>query len=765
MNTRRAFHDSLYLCMFLACAALAWSEVSFLPEIPVIALFTGALLFVAWRIEGRWELSLAAANYVGAGVGAALTLWITWQFIRPSEGLLNALPFPTSLLPYLGPVVMVLIPAKLFRSKHDGDYWTMYGLAVIAVALGCAMAGDALFGIVLAAWVVSFVWSLILFQYDQRMRESHHTPGEAAPSRRPPMVQAVRWSSGLAVVSLALFLLSPRPANSRFEFYRTMRMETGISGDSQVDLTRTGALNINREVAFTVYAEDDKNAPKADLSPETRWRTQPLQRYDNGRWDTEVGSSLNLRDKTTDPAKVAPERGNPGSPAAAPLAKLPYPGAGQFFLTYRLQYRSLRVSPTADPVWWTPRQPPPLVSVLPDRLVPWQQMMDGRFASMVQNLRQEVVYAQVMPAEMLDGPDVGPPMALDGRPIGDPLVRMPPLPELRKYAKTLFARLVEQGRIPARVAREVDPLSGAPLPAHHETIARAFENHLANSGEFSYTLDLKRSARRMDPAEDFLINTKSGHCERFASALTLMLRAMGVPAQLVMGFRGCENLGEGNYEVRQYHAHAWVETLVKRGERWHWVSYDPTPSAGGADEDGNLLSSVSRNSESFFQRFILSYNSESRQKTFTAVVDWATGLPDRVASGEVLWPVYLLLALLAVLVALFLRVSRHRKAPGLSPTGAGLLYRSPAYSRLFAALNAAGFLPATPGTTPAEFARHVRGLWSADAALAPVAGLPARVVDVCYRETYAGRAPDEAEAAGLEADLRAIEGALATRAG
>jgi len=765
MNTRRAFHDSLYLCMLLASAALAWSEVSFLPELPVIAAFTTALLLVSWRIEGRWELSLTAANYVGAAMGAVLTLWIGWQFVRPADSLMSVLPFPTSLLPYLGPVVMVLIPAKLLRSKHDGDYWAMYGLSVIAVALGCAMAGDALFGILLAAWVVVFVWSLILFQYDQRMRESYHTPGEAVPSRRPTVVLAVRWSLGLAVASLALFLLSPRPGGSRFEFYRTMRMETGMSGDSQVDLSRTGSLNVNRELAFSVYAEDDKNAPKSDLPNETRWRSLPLQRYEGGKWTSEVGSSLNLREKAADPARVSPERVNPGYPAAAPLARLPYPGVGQYFLTFRLKYRALPTNVAADPIWWSPRQAPPLVSILSDRLVPWQQMMDGRFASMIQNLRQDIVYAQVMPPDGISSPDVGPPMMLDNRPVSDPLVRMPPLVGLRKYTRVLFDRLVEQGRIPARVAREVDALSGSPLPIHHESIARAFENHLSNSGEFSYTLDLKRSARRIDPAEDFLLNTKSGHCERFATALTLMLRAMGVPAQMVLGFKGCENLGEGQYEVRQYHAHAWVEILVKRGERWHWVTFDPTPSGGGSDEDGNLLNSVSRNSETFFQRFILSYNSESRQKSFDAIVEWATSLPDRIASGDTLWPVFVALAVIAALVVLFVRGSRRRSSPALSAGTKALLYRSPACARLFSMLEAAGIRPAHPGTTPAEFAAQVGDDWSADPALAAIADIPARIVDACYRETFAGRTPDAAQTLALETDLRTVERTLSAKPG
>src|SRR5262249_2010359 len=145
--------------------ALAYSEGPFLPEMPVIAGVTGLLLLAAYWMEGRWALSLQAANVVGMFLAALLGIWIAYQFFRPGDGLMKQLPWPTSLLPYLGPVLMVLIPAKMLRPKHVGDYWAMQGLGLLAVALGCAMAGDAVFGLVLIAWLVAFVWNLAAFYF------------------------------------------------------------------------------------------------------------------------------------------------------------------------------------------------------------------------------------------------------------------------------------------------------------------------------------------------------------------------------------------------------------------------------------------------------------------------------------------------------------------------------------------------------------------------------------------------------------------------
>ena len=82
---------------------------------------------------------------------------------------------------------------------------------------------------------------------------------------------------------------------------------------------------------------------------------------------------------------------------------------------------------------------------------------------------------------------------------------------------------------------------------------------------------------KLDPVEDFLINRKAGHCEYFASALALMLRAVNVPSRLVSGFKGgTVNAISGAYEVEQRHAHVWVEALLG-GDRW--LTVDPTPPA------------------------------------------------------------------------------------------------------------------------------------------------------------------------------------------
>ena len=96
---------------------------------------------------------------------------------------------------------------------------------------------------------------------------------------------------------------------------------------------------------------------------------------------------------------------------------------------------------------------------------------------------------------------------------------------------------------------------------------RELERYLRSEDRFTYSLDqarvrLKRDFSR-DPVEDFLVNHRTGHCEYFASALALMCRSQGIPARVVVGYKGGEYNPTGQfYRVRQSDAHAWVEVFL-----------------------------------------------------------------------------------------------------------------------------------------------------------------------------------------------------------
>ena len=110
-------------------------------------------------------------------------------------------------------------------------------------------------------------------------------------------------------------------------------------------------------------------------------------------------------------------------------------------------------------------------------------------------------------------------------------------------------------------------------------LARGLERALRG---FRYTLD-NPSGRAVNPLEDFLDRTQAGHCEYFASAMALMLRARGIPARVVNGFRLGPWIPEGGYfRVSQDQAHSWVEYWDQG--RWHVA--DPTPAGAGQGPGG-----------------------------------------------------------------------------------------------------------------------------------------------------------------------------------
>jgi len=99
-------------------------------------------------------------------------------------------------------------------------------------------------------------------------------------------------------------------------------------------------------------------------------------------------------------------------------------------------------------------------------------------------------------------------------------------------------------------------------------------NILNHFRDFGYTLEMKNDPDKT-ALEYFLFDRKEGHCEYFASAMVILLRAAGVPARLVNGFVGAEWHDWGNYLiVRQSHAHSWVEAYLPGVG---WAVFDPTP--------------------------------------------------------------------------------------------------------------------------------------------------------------------------------------------
>lgn len=162
---------------------------------------------------------------------------------------------------------------------------------------------------------------------------------------------------------------------------------------------------------------------------------------------------------------------------------------------------------------------------------------------------------------------------------------------LTKMDRTRYPTLV---KISEQIAAQVKARGG-----NRRDLILAIENFFLTPGRFQYTLDYSNVKRdeRFDPIEDFVRNHRSGHCENFAAATTLMLRHQGIPARLVVGYCGGEyNQLSSTFIIRAAHAHAWVEAYLRpedcspsmmksgvAGPGGAWTVVESTPPLAGAE--------------------------------------------------------------------------------------------------------------------------------------------------------------------------------------
>ncbi|HVM36737.1 MAG TPA: DUF3488 and transglutaminase-like domain-containing protein [Actinomycetota bacterium] len=101
---------------------------------------------------------------------------------------------------------------------------------------------------------------------------------------------------------------------------------------------------------------------------------------------------------------------------------------------------------------------------------------------------------------------------------------------------------------------------------------KAIERYLADN--YRYRTDSPVPPEGRDAVDHFLFDTDVGFCEQFASATAVMLRTLGVPARVVVGYTpGSRSAFTGLYDVRASDAHAWVEVWFPD---LGWYEFDPT---------------------------------------------------------------------------------------------------------------------------------------------------------------------------------------------
>jgi transglutaminase-like putative cysteine protease len=160
--------------------------------------------------------------------------------------------------------------------------------------------------------------------------------------------------------------------------------------------------------------------------------------------------------------------------------------------------------------------------------------------------------------------------------VGSSETIMPPFGETNRGADVAWLTTHQSDLRPylplAQLAEKVAGRARTPYDAVAD-----LENWFVSSHTFHYS----NHPTVLKPAlVGFVTKTHAGYCQYFAGAMALMLRYLGIPARVAVGFAG------GTYDSRRHvwditdrEAHAWVEVWFKG---YGWVPFDPTPAAPGA---------------------------------------------------------------------------------------------------------------------------------------------------------------------------------------
>ncbi len=96
------------------------------------------------------------------------------------------------------------------------------------------------------------------------------------------------------------------------------------------------------------------------------------------------------------------------------------------------------------------------------------------------------------------------------------------------------------------------------------------------SDVFEYTQDIQAPPRGADGVDHFLFNTRAGYSDYHASAMTVMMRASGIPARLAAGYAAGEDVEGTDFRaVKDADSHSWVQVYFPGHG---WIDFEPTPA-------------------------------------------------------------------------------------------------------------------------------------------------------------------------------------------
>ncbi|HEU4686271.1 MAG TPA: DUF3488 and transglutaminase-like domain-containing protein [Nitrospira sp.] len=620
--------------------------------------------------------------------------------------------------------LVALMAIKLLTLTDRKDFRHLYAISLMAVLASAALTTEVWYIPIFVLYLLGAVWTLLLYHLtgDAAAPEAEvQAEARIANDSRPRLTSRFFWlTNGIALATFALalvmFFLLPRIGagllqKSRGEGLRT----TGFS--DRVDLGTIGSVKQDPQIVMRVQLTEGRSGPDR-----LYLRGLAYDRYNGRSWMT---SHMRRRNLTTLGEGTYVTNSRAGDDSA------------------RLIYQDILLEPLDTAVLFAVPFPESITGDLPGLQ---SDGMAGLFLPFPTSSRIRYSVAS-RPASIVESEKLG--VASD-------------------YPRAVAERYLQLPELSQRLASLVEQVTRQTSTPYEQVIA--VHHHLLTS--YRYSLDVD-NASSLHPLEDFLFVRKTGYCEHYATAMVMMLRAVGIPARLVTGFLATEwNEFGGYFTVRQRDAHAWVEVFFPRSG---WVTFDPTPTTEAASTV-SFWDSVSHVNESlrlYWDRVFVHYSARDQVAVLQGIKESGDAVTERTArwlaalkatiagvipaigvwvesSAEAGRGLLLMFAGVGSCLVVMIVAAKWRRSHGPQRRAHRHQVRIASfYRRMVKVLAAKGFNK-PPSLTPSEFCRTVQKEWSEAGRMISV------LTDLYHRGRFGGQALTADELSEAERLLREL---------
>lgn len=473
------------------------------------------------------------------------------------------IPFTVLVLGLLNAVVALVVFIQAYamlRQKTSRHYYYLFLMSFFLLLAASVQQPEPVIGLVMLVFLVSAIWAFLTLRLRHEWEKGRVrafadiVPLEMARPQvpEPPqspfdvgLIASVCLLSVQAVLlTAAVFLLTPRIEAGFLGRETDVVARTGLA--QTVDLAGSGVLEQDQTAIMRIEfpGAPGGRSPAAERAG-MYWRCTTYNQYANGQWSREP-----LR-RHYEPGVsrrfLRPRSGLFGE--AGVISREVRPGMERVYQRIYVNSAPEQGLPCLDLA-----QRVELIDHPPNSGVRWGEGNDFTVLYQTRAPVRRLAY-DVWSEIHYPNPEV---------------LRRETAPPEEFIQNRDYSVLLEHDLLPGTV-REIEAVAeGAANPYG---VAMALRNWLSGE-QFVYSTNLP-VLPAANPIDAFLMGTRRGHCELFATGLALALRSQGIPARVASGFRGAEwNSGDESYTVRASMAHLWVEVLFPESG---WVVFDPSP--------------------------------------------------------------------------------------------------------------------------------------------------------------------------------------------